>query len=256
MQYETCLGLFIIPVLSGRWFVFHLPWLRKTMEHNGDRCYNFLSLRRNSTVPKCLKLVNFSQQFQRKKPRMTEFVILVLKCWELGRAGHISGGTVVQTRGLVSWRCTGVHWLGSLEVQQEGHQRVTAWDVALYTAPVYGQKVSLGHPLPASHLTIPQIPALHGCISWFSAPLRGWDRASRAVNSGCASFHGHHLDVSTVNWRWKFEQRWDEAEIVSQKIPATGRNLSIYSAPSHRVSKLDMLTQKFHHVGVPLMSRK
>lgn len=43
--------------------------------------------------------------------------------------GHISGGTVVQKRGLVSRRCTGVHWLGSLEMQQEGLQCVTAWDV-------------------------------------------------------------------------------------------------------------------------------
>lgn len=41
---------------------------------------NFLSLMRNFTVQNCVKLVNFSQQFQREQNRMTELVILVLKC--------------------------------------------------------------------------------------------------------------------------------------------------------------------------------
>lgn len=104
----------------------------KTMEHNETRVTdNFLSLRRNSTVQKCVKLVNFSQQFQREKSRMTE---LVMKCKESGRVSHTSGGTDVQTRGLVSQRCTGVLWLGSLDLQQGGLPRVTAWDVALGTA--------------------------------------------------------------------------------------------------------------------------
>lgn len=62
---------------------------------------------------------------------MTE---LVMKCEESGRVSHTSGGTDLQTRGLVSWRRTGVLWLGSLDLQQGGLPRVTAWDVALCTA--------------------------------------------------------------------------------------------------------------------------
>lgn len=112
----------------------------------------------------------------------------------------------MQTSGLVSQRCTGVHWLGSLELQEE-LQCVTAWDVALCTAPVCDESVSLGHPLPANPLAIPQIPTLRACISWLSASLRGWDGASRAVNTGCASYYGCYLDVSIVSWRWKLEQR-------------------------------------------------
>lgn len=107
----------------------------------------------------------------------------------------------MQTRGMVSQRCTGVHCLGSLDLQQEGLQCVTAWDAALCTPPVYDQTGSLGHPLPASYLTIPQIPTLREWILWLSAPLRDWDGASRAANTGCASYYGCHLDVSTVNWR-------------------------------------------------------
>lgn len=136
---KLALVWFFIPVLSRRWFVFSicLGWTLQggNWEDDGaqwDKGYRqFFISQEEFHCAKCVQLVNFSQQFQREKSRMTE---LVMKCKESGRVSHTSGGTDVQTRGLVSWRRTGVLWLGSLDLQQGGLPRVTAWDVALCTA--------------------------------------------------------------------------------------------------------------------------
>lgn len=136
---KLALVWFFIPVLSRRWFVFSicLGWTSQggNWEDDGaqwDKGYRqFFISQEEFYCAKCVQLVNFSQQFQREKSRMTE---LVMKCKESGRVSHTSGGTDVQTRGLVSWKRTGVLWLGSLDLQQGGLPRVTAWDVALCTA--------------------------------------------------------------------------------------------------------------------------